>query len=233
MFEILNDFPQIERLEKLVTDGGTVVAILLILGIFTGTIIIRKLFQFIWIILAGKTRVNFAIGLWIAGDRETAYKRVERLKGPTARVITHLMRGMQQGAEKEPQVREDIERIAASELAKLRSWFRAIEAIVQIAPLLGLFGTVIGMIEAFQNLQSAGTEVDPALLAGGIWVALLTTAVGLAVAIPAAFVLYWLESIADKEQEQMEAAITSILTGRITEGPLPDTEKTVSVNHAA
>ncbi|MGH1350835.1 MAG: MotA/TolQ/ExbB proton channel family protein [Methyloligellaceae bacterium] len=233
MFEILNEVPQIERMTKLVSDGGAVVAILLILGVFTGTIMIRKLFQFIWLMFAGKARVNFAIGLWISGDRENAYKRVERLGGPTAKVVAHLMRGMMRGAEKEARVREDVERIAAHQLSKLRSWFRAIEAVVQVAPLLGLFGTVIGMIEAFQNLQNAGTEVDPALLAGGIWVALLTTAVGLAVAIPAAFVLYWLESMADKEQEQMEAAITSILTGRITEGPLPQMNKVVSVDHAA
>ncbi len=218
---------------KLISDGGPVVAILLILGVFTGTIILRKLFQFLWLILAGKARINFAIGLWISGDRETAYNRVEHLRGPTANVVAHLMRGMMRGSDKEAKVREDVERVASIQLSKLRSWFRAIEAVVQVAPLLGLFGTVIGMIEAFQNLQSAGTEVDPALLAGGIWVALLTTAVGLAVAIPAAFVLYWLESMADKEQEQMEAAITSILTGRITEGPIPKTGKVVSVGHAA
>jgi biopolymer transport protein ExbB len=51
--------------------------------------------------------------------------------------------------------------------------------------LLGLFGTVLGMVEAFRQLELAGSQVDPAVLSGGIWQALLTTAVGLAVAIPA------------------------------------------------
>ena len=91
---------------------------------------------------------------------------------------------------------------------------RIIEATSQLAPLLGLFGTVIGMIEAFQTLQSAGSDADPAALAGGIWVALLTTAVGLAVAIPAAFMLYWFEGRIDRERSRIEIALTRLLTAK-------------------
>jgi biopolymer transport protein ExbB len=65
--------------------------------------------------------------------------------------------------------------------------------VAQVAPLLGLFGTVLGMIEAFQGLQQAGAAVDPSALAGGIWVALLTTAVGLVVAMPASLLLTWFD----------------------------------------
>ena len=53
-----------------------------------------------------------------------------------------------------------------------------------LAPLLGLLGTVIGMIRAFMVIEGQGTSVSPVLLAGGIWEALLTTAAGLTVAIP-------------------------------------------------
>ncbi len=71
---------------------------------------------------------------------------------------------------------------------------RVLDLTAQLAPLLGLFGTVLGMIEAFQTLQEAGSTADPSLLAGGIWVALMTTAVGLCVAIPASVVLAWFDS---------------------------------------
>ena len=54
-----------------------------------------------------------------------------------------------------------------------------------MSPLLGLLGTVIGMISSFSQLELGGDLVNPALLAGGIWTALLTTAIGLVVAIPA------------------------------------------------
>jgi biopolymer transport protein ExbB len=64
-----------------------------------------------------------------------------------------------------------------------------LELISTIAPLLGLLGTVLGMIAAFQALQESGSRADPAILAGGIWEALLTTAAGMAVAIPASITL--------------------------------------------
>jgi biopolymer transport protein ExbB len=79
--------------------------------------------------------------------------------------------------------------------------------IAQMAPLLGLFGTVLGMIDAFQALQEAGDQVDPTVLAGGIWVALMTTAVGLAVAMPTSLILTWLESRVAAERIATDEAI--------------------------
>ncbi|MCE8471205.1 MotA/TolQ/ExbB proton channel family protein, partial [Rhodovulum sulfidophilum] len=84
------------------------------------------------------------------------------------------------------------------------------ELIAVIAPLLGLLGTVLGMIDAFQALQSAGAAADPADLAGGIWEALLTTAAGMAVAIPAAVALSWFESVADSARADMEDLATRL-----------------------
>src|SRR5690606_10358075 len=91
-------------------------------------------------------------------------------------------------------IEEEVQRIATERLHALQKGFRALDAVAQVAPLLGLFGTVLGMIEAFRQLQGAGSAVDPSLLAGGIWVALLTTAVGLAVAMPVSLVLTWFET---------------------------------------
>lgn len=67
------------------------------------------------------------------------------------------------------------------------------------------------MIEAFQSLQSAGAQVDPSILAGGIWVALLTTAVGLVVAMPTAVVLSWFEGRMDAERVISDKAILTVL----------------------
>ena len=84
--------------------------------------------------------------------------------------------------------------------------------IAALSPLLGLFGTVLGMIEAFHRLEDAGTAVDPAVLSGGIWEALLTPAAGLAVAIPAIIALNWLEHRIDNFKLAMEDAMTRIFT---------------------
>ena len=67
------------------------------------------------------------------------------------------------------------------------------------------------MITAFQALQQSGNSVDPSILAGGIWVALLTTAVGLAVAMPTSIALTYFESRVERHQLAIETAVTRIL----------------------
>lgn len=108
--------------------------------------------------------------------------------------------------------REEVMRIAARLLSNLRSGLRPLELIVTIAPLIGLLGTVLGMIEAFQALETSGGQADPSVLAGGIWEALLTTAAGMGVAIPAAVALSWFEAIADTVQGDLEDLATRIFT---------------------
>ena len=67
------------------------------------------------------------------------------------------------------------------------------------------------MIAAFQALQEAGAQVDPSVLAGGIWVALLTTAVGLAVAMPTSMVLNWFEARIDADRVFAGKAIQTLV----------------------
>lgn len=92
---------------------------------------------------------------------------------------------------------------------------RVLDLTAQLAPLLGLFGTVLGMIEAFQTLQEAGSTADPSLLAGGIWVALMTTAVGLCVAIPASVVLAWFDSRLLRHRLAANVALEAKLGGNL------------------
>lgn len=98
--------------------------------------------------------------------------------------------------------------------ADLARGLRALEAIAQTAPLLGLFGTVLGMIEAFRAVEAAGAQVDPSDLAGGIWVALATTAAGLAVALPVQLALTALESRLDRAEAAARLALDALAVGR-------------------
>jgi biopolymer transport protein ExbB len=102
--------------------------------------------------------------------------------------------------------------VAKAALMQTRRGLRALELIATIAPLIGLLGTVLGMIEAFQALQAAGNRADPAALAGGIWQALLTTAAGMAVAIPASMALSWYDSICERVQADLEDLATRVFT---------------------
>lgn len=191
--------------------GGPVVAILIVLSIVALAIIIRKLFDILPLAGGRRGRVAAAVRDWRQGERREALAKVRNLNGPTATVVaTAMALSMKRVA---PSVlREEVERVANEELYRLRRHLRGLEAIAQVAPLLGLFGTILGMIEAFQTLQGAGSNVDPAMLAGGIWVALLTTAVGLAVAIPCNLALHWFEGRIDRERQAIENLATSVLT---------------------
>jgi len=103
-----------------------------------------------------------------------------------------------------------ITRIARRDLAEARRGLGALDLIAVIAPLMGLLGTVLGMIVAFQTLQEAGARADPAALAGGIWEALLTTAAGMGVAIPAALAEGWFEGAISRAEAEMEDLATRI-----------------------
>ena len=81
--------------------------------------------------------------------------------------------------------------------------FRTISILGHTAPLLGLLGTIIGMIKAFMVIESAGGQVNAQVLAGGIWEAMLTTGAGLAVAIPVLLLLHVLEGMADRKAASM------------------------------
>jgi len=90
-----------------------------------------------------------------------------------------------------------------------------LQVIATIAPLLGLLGTVFGMIEAFQQMEMAGKNVDPSVLSGGIWEALLTTAVGLSVAIPIVVFESYFRNIIENFKNNIESAVTKVLTSQI------------------
>lgn len=79
---------------------------------------------------------------------------------------------------------ERLAEVGQEEINKQNKYIRGLEVIASITPLLGLLGTVIGMVQAFNKVAEHKGIVDPSLLAGGIWEALLTTAAGLSVAIP-------------------------------------------------
>ncbi len=95
------------------------------------------------------------------------------------------------------------------QLRRLERGLGVLELVATIAPLLGLTGTVTGMIGTFQTIGAHGAGVDPAMLAGGIWEALLTTAAGLLVALPVHVALHFLDDglaeIVQKERELTDA----------------------------
>ncbi|WP_114390594.1 MotA/TolQ/ExbB proton channel family protein [Notoacmeibacter marinus] len=205
--------------------GGPVVAVLLALSVIAMAVVIFKAVQFASIRIGRPERARKAIGLWDAGRRAEAVDHAAEGRSASAQAVARAMflirvsASAMAGNATHPrlsiaEIEEAVAQQANQRLHELRSGFRVLESIAQIAPLLGLFGTVLGMIEAFRKLQEAGNAVDPSILAGGIWVALLTTAVGLAVAMPTSLALTWLESRLDDERAAIEGLVSQVVVGR-------------------
>jgi len=129
---------------------------------------------------------------------------------PMGRVLVQAM-------EVKDQDRETLETVIAhatdEEVRGLSKYLQALATIGNITPILGLLGTVIGMIKAFMVIQEMGGKVNAAVLAGGIWEAMMTTALGLSVALPAMIAHSYLLSRVDKyEARVQDGAVTFIKT---------------------
>ena len=93
--------------------------------------------------------------------------------------------------------RKILRRAGSRELEESEKRLKTLSVISNIATLLGLLGTVTGMIQTFIQIEASGGSADVTVLAGGIWEALLTTAAGLSVAIPAIVFYHYFEGIVD------------------------------------
>ena len=109
-------------------------------------------------------------------------------------------------------IEKEIDSLKNKEFKQIYSFLPSLEVISQVSPLVGLLGTVIGMIDSFNELELGGSLVDPAILAGGIWTALLTTAMGLIVAIPALVSHYFLEKKINDLLDDFETLISKLST---------------------
>lgn len=218
----------IEALRGFLALGGPVVGILLVMSVLAFAVAFYKFWQFAASGVGRHKHLSEALDAWDAGDRRTARARLAASRSYLAPLVSSAM-----DAPDVPGIDARLDAEAGLALSGLERGFRLLDTVAQLAPLLGLFGTVLGMIRAFQSLQSAGASVDPSLLAGGIWVALLTTAVGLAVAMPTSMVLAWFESRTARERVFADKALRTILAPG--HGAVPQAEAehiAVAPNHA-
>jgi biopolymer transport protein ExbB len=128
--------------------------------------------------------------------------------GPVANVLGSLVRALDLPKDE----RDQIVIVAGNrEIRDMEHGLRSIAVIARIAPLLGLLGTVVGLVEAFRAVSTMQGPPDPSVLASGIWQALLTTVAGLLVAIPAIISHEWLQSRIDEMALRMQEAVTAVL----------------------
>ncbi len=174
--------------------GGMIFSFLFFLSIITISIIIFKYIE-IYII----QRTDFSKQLQIIENQHEktnlnllSKELTDNTSDSKKHFIENVFQIINLGQSKEF-TEQEINLLVGKEFKKIQSFLPSLEIIAQVSPLIGLLGTVIGMIDSFNELEIGGSLVDPSILAGGIWTALLTTAMGLIVAIPALVSNYFFE----------------------------------------
>lgn len=167
------------------------------------------LWRFLWLLIAGFGGLSTGRTLKALrkGDLETARDQVKRAHGKVGRVLKTVLLKDYSGREAGEKA---LEELFAREVPKIESGLTWISVFAATAPLLGLLGTVMGMIELFDVITMHGTS-DPKLLAGGISIALVTTEAGLIVAIPLQLIHTFLTNRADSLRSRMESAGLAVL----------------------
>lgn len=193
--------------------GGPAIWAILALSVAGLAIVLWKLWRMARAGHWAREGAEAAAGLWAGGDRASALARAEAARGPRAALAEAGMAALLSGPaeDAEPRAREAMALVARRAVAEAEAGLRGLDLIATVAPLVGLLGTVLGMIAAFQALEATGGAASPSDLAGGIWQALLTTAAGMAVAIPASMALSAFEGSAESLAGDLEDIAARIL----------------------
>ena len=196
-------------METIVQKGGFIIYPLLLCAVLSLTIIIERA------ITLFRERVNkeqltnqlkellsrnkVMDALTLCEQRPTALNRV-------------LKAGLLKHNKSREVIQETLEKAGRGEVPSLEKYLGILATIASISPLLGLLGTVSGMIKVFIEIENAGGLVDPSILAGGIWEALLTTAFGLSIAIPTLVAYNFFTSHGNRLISDMEEVSSELLT---------------------
>ena len=192
----------------LLSKGGLMMWLLLALSAVGIAVFIERLLHY------HRAQINSAE--FIAGVRNVLKRDnvVEALSicdatpGPVARLVKMAILNRERGRES---VREALEEAGLLEVPRLEEKLNVLATIAQIAPLMGLLGTVLGFIKVFTRIHEAGLYAHAAQLSEGIWQALICTAAGLAIAIPGYAAYNYLVSRVNAIVLDMEKASTEIL----------------------
>tara|TARA_B100000212_G_scaffold259838_1_gene199790 strand:+ start:111 stop:704 length:594 start_codon:yes stop_codon:yes gene_type:complete len=194
------------ELGSYIEKGGLIFSILLVMSAIGLTIIIYKFFELYLFKKNDFKKINYLIN--DSSSITQFEKNLEHLKDNNfLKEIVNIIK------KKTDTQHDQILILIEKETEKLNRFMPTLEIIGQVSPLIGLLGTVIGMIDSFNELELGGSLVDPSILAGGIWTALLTTAMGLIVAIPALISHYFYDRnilIKHKSTEELAHKLINI-----------------------
>jgi len=166
---------------ELISRGGPLLYVILSASVVALAVFIERRWSLRRAVVAPRALIGRVRALVAAGELAEAR---HLCAGSHTRLGRILDAGLAQAGQARAEIKERMEEVGRREAAHMGRFVGALGVVASVTPLLGLLGTVTGMIGVFQEVVREGVG-DPATLAGGIWEALITTAAGLAVAIPA------------------------------------------------
>lgn len=188
---------------------------LAVMSFMAVTVATFKAVQFVRLGVGRRRKAEEILNKWLSGRADEAVKLASERNSVLARILQAVFSGVKARPGDSSYAEELGRQTAIIELATMSDRLRILEMVVQAAPMLGLLGTVIGMIDAFSVLAQTEGTVDPSGLANGIWTSLTTTAAGLSVALVSYFLATWFEGQIDRERNLIEAVISAAIHGRI------------------
>ena len=188
--------------------GGIVMWPLLFCSVLGAAVILDRAVFFLRLRATNLRRLqDRVVGDLRRGDGEAALRAARSSDHPVARVAASYLENLDRPAALRTEI---VRREGSLQLERVEKRLRVLAAISHLAPLLGLLGTVLGMVLAFAKIEGLQGAMKPADLAGGIWQALLTTVFGLVVAIPCMAAYHGFEGLADKIARRMQFIVTSL-----------------------
>lgn len=195
----------------MIQKGGPVMYLIILLSIIAFGIVLERIYNFNRARIDAQKFMDEIVKHLKRNKVLEAVEMCNHTPGPIAHIIKA---GILKHDRSKPEIKEAIDEAALLEIPRLEKHLPIIATIAHIAPLLGLLGTVSGMIKAFQIIQQkalTATPVNPGDLSGGIWEALLATLAGLAVAIPTYVAYNYLVNQVDNLVYDMERSATDLV----------------------
>ena len=190
-----------ENIMEILTQGGIITYIILFIGIYGLLVSLRKI---VYLKKISKVDTTEILGIVSAsmerGGAVEALKQINSFKNPISKIISETLKI---GYKNKIEVEESMEQIFIVEVSKMTKGLNSIKTIIELAPFLGLIGTVIGIWMTFKAL---GVNPNSAAMAEGTYIALTTTIVGLLVAIIMLPIHTYIQGLVENEMDKIELA---------------------------
>jgi biopolymer transport protein ExbB len=202
---------------EMIQKGGPMMYLIILCSVIAFGIVIERMYNLNKARIDANRFMDEIINVLKRNKIIEAIEMCNKVPGPIAHIVKA---GILKHDRSKAEIKEAVEEAAQLEIPRLEKHMPVLATIAHISPLLGLLGTVTGMIKSFQVIQQkalAMVPVNPGDLAGGIWEALLATLAGLSVAIPTYVAYNYLTSQIDNlvyDMEQSATDLVNLLTSR-------------------